>query len=55
MKLLLLVALGFVLAGCREEPQLLRQSSEAAAASDQKQTGRRERTLGQNESSRIYR
>ena len=57
MKLVLLMLVPVLLAGCGEKPQRLEQSSEqaAAAAADQKQEPRRSRTAGQNEAARIYR
>lgn len=54
-RLLALAVLG-LLAACAEDAQELRVSGEQAAAQDQKQeAGRRDRTAGQNEASRIYR
>lgn len=56
MKRLLAIALLGLLAACTEDSQELRVSSEQAAAQDLKQeTGRRDRTAGQNEAARIYR
>ena len=55
MKILVLALLGLVLSGCEEKPQELRQSSDEAAAVDQKEEPRRTRTMGQNEAARIYR
>ena len=42
------------LAGCGEKPQRLEQTSEQAAAQDQRQDERRQRMLRQGESDRIY-
>ena len=54
MKLFPLMLVPVLLAGCGEKPQRLEQSSEQAAASDQRQEERRQRTLRQGESDRIY-
>ena len=54
MKLFLLMLAPVLVAGCGEKPQRLEQSSEQAAASDQRQEERRQRTLRQGESDRIY-
>ena len=53
MRLLIVAALA-ALAACGEKPQRLEQSSERAAASDQRHDERRQRTLRQGESDRIY-
>ena len=41
-------------AGCSEDPQVLHVSGPEAARADQQNAERRERTLNQNESQRIY-
>jgi len=43
-----------LLAACGEKPQRLEQTSEQAAAEDQRQDERRQRMLRQGESDRIY-
>lgn len=48
-----LLVLG-LLPACTEKPQRLEQSSTEAAKADQSSTERRQRTLGQSESDRIY-
>jgi hypothetical protein len=54
MKLLLFMLFPAFLAGCGEKPQRLEQTSEQAAAQDQRQDERRQRMLRQGESDRIY-
>ena len=54
MKLFLLMLVPVFLAGCGERPQRLEQSSEQAAKADGSQRERRQRTMGQSESERIY-
>ncbi len=54
MKTFLAVVAVALLAACGEKPQRLEQTSEQAAAAGQKQGERRQRTLGQGESDRIY-
>jgi len=54
MRFLYLVLLAAFLAGCGEKPQRLEQSSEKAAKADQQHDERRQRTLRQGESDRIY-
>jgi len=54
MRFLFLVLFTVFLAGCGEKPQRLEQSSEKAAKADQQQDERRQRTLRQSESDRIY-
>jgi hypothetical protein len=54
MRTLLLILAVALLASCQEKPQRMEQSSEQAAASDQGNDARRQRTLGQSESDRIY-
>ena len=54
MRFLLLVLFTVFLAGCTEKPQRLEQTSEQAAKADGSQRERRQRTMGQSESERIY-
>jgi starvation-inducible outer membrane lipoprotein len=54
MRFLFLVLFALLLAGCGEKPQRLEQSSEKAANADQQNDERRQRTLRQGESDRIY-
>ena len=54
MRFLLLVLFTVFLAGCTEKPQRLEQTSEQAAAQDQRHDERRQRMLRQGESDRIY-
>jgi uncharacterized lipoprotein YajG len=54
MKLFLVMLFPAFLAGCGEKPQRLEQTSEQAAAQDQRQDERRQRILRQGESDRIY-
>ena len=54
MKLFLFMLLAAFLSGCGEKPQRLEQTSEQAAAEDQRQDERRQRMLRQGESDRIY-
>jgi hypothetical protein len=53
VRILFVIALT-ALAACGEKPQRLEQSSEQAAAQDQRQDERRQRMLRQGESDRIY-
>ena len=53
MRVLFFIAL-VALAACGEKPQRLEQTSEQAAAEDQRQDERRQRMLRQGESDRIY-
>jgi starvation-inducible outer membrane lipoprotein len=54
MRFLFLMLFALLLAGCGEKPQRLEQTSEQAAAQDQRQDERRQRMLRQGESDRIY-
>ncbi len=54
MRILPALLAAALLAACGEKPQRLEQTSEQAAAEDQRQDERRQRMLRQGESDRIY-